>query len=137
MDEAAFPLRSGRALLALSLLATLAAGCSHPQSAANTLEREVPLSSGSFFEANLAMNATDTIAYRWFTSPDTELAFDVHSHEGGELRYHERTNASRGEGAFTAPEDGVYSLLWENPAGESVTVSFRIDGDFALDSTAP
>lgn len=124
----------------LALVASLAAlaGCSQPPAApADTFEREVDLAPGSFVEVNLAMNDSAELAYRWSTAPEATIAFDVHSHAGDEVRYHERANASSREGSFTAPSGGTYSLLWENTADEEVTVEVEVEGEFRVDSVVP
>lgn len=126
------------ALLVLLIGLAALAGCSQPPPApANSFEREVALSPGSFVEVNLAMNDSAELAYRWSTAPEATIAFDVHSHAGGEVRYHERANATSGEGSFTAPSEGTYSLLWENTADEEITVDVAIEGDFRIDSIVP
>lgn len=113
-------------------------GCLSADGPATTIERERAVDPGSFVEANLAMNHSAELTYRWSTSPSAEVAFDVHSHPSrGEVAYHDRYNASEGEGSFTAPSEGTYSLLWENRGEEPVTVSFHIAGDVELVSTAP
>lgn len=113
-------------------------GCLSADGPATTIERERTVEPGSFVEANLAMNGSAELTYRWSTSPSTEVAFDVHSHPSrDEVAYHERYNATGDEGSFTAPSEGTYSLLWENRGEEPVTVSFRIEGEVELVSIAP
>lgn len=127
-----------RPCLAIALtLAAAAAGCAGEASPATTIERNETVEPGSFVELNLEMNASAELAYRWSTTPETTIAFDVHSHEGTDVRYHEQVEASQHEGSFTAPEDGGYSLLWENTASEPVTVEIHIQGALVLDSVAP
>lgn len=122
----------------LALAAVGFAGCAEEGApAATSLDREETIAPGGFFEANLAMNESAEIAYRWSTSPETAVGFDVHSHEGGEVRYHEQASAAWGEGSFTAPEQGTFSLLWENTAEDPVEVAIHVEGDFALASVAP
>lgn len=127
-------------LLATALLLAGLAGCMEngPPSPATTIERERSLEPGAFVEANLAMNGSDQLSYRWSTTPEGVLAFDVHSHPArGEVAYHERANATSGEGSFTAPSEGTYSLLWENQGEETITVNLRIEGDVELVSIVP
>lgn len=124
-------------LLVLSLLGPAMAGCVDDEAPAMTIERNETVEPGSFVELNLRTNASTELAYRWSTSPETTVAFDVHSHDGDETRYHEQVDASAHEGTFTAPADGVYSLLWENPSSEPVTVAIHVEGDAVLASVAP
>lgn len=125
-------------LLGLVAASAVLAGCSQqPPAPENTFEREATVPAGSFFEANLAMNESAEITYDWSTSPEVVLAFDVHSHDGREVRYHDRVNASTHEGSFTAPSQGTFSLLWENTGGEEITVEVTVEGEFGLASVAP
>lgn len=131
--------RPRHALAAGLLLATVAlAGCmdgSAPPT--NTFDREASIAPGGFFEANLAMDESAEIVYRWSTSPETTVGFDVHSHAGDEVRHHEQASAASGQGAFTAPEEGTFSLMWENPAEDPVEVTIHVEGAFELVSEAP
>lgn len=123
-------------LLAAGLV--LAAGCTTgPAPPATTVDREVSVDPGSFFEANLAMNESAELAYEWTTANGSTVAFDVHSHTSTGIQYHERANGTAGEGTFAAPEEGTFSLLWENPAEDPATLSLTIEGDFEIESTVP
>lgn len=130
-----------RALAALLVAAAgLAAGCadgSQSPPPAERVQREVRVDPGSFFEANLAMDEGDELAYAWRTLGEGPVAFDVHSHEGSQVTYHERANGSAGEGGFRAPGNGTYSLLWANDGRDAVTVNLSIEGAFAVESFAP
>lgn len=104
----------------------------------NAIERSEMLSSGEFIELNLVMNDSDALTYRWSTSNETELAFDVHSHSSsGGVEYHEQVDASSAEGGFTAPAEGTYSLLWENRGSDAVNLDIHVEGSFRLVSVAP
>lgn len=134
------PARSGgpaRFGLAAVLL-VLAAGCSSSTAPPpTTVERTEDLAPGEFFEANLAMNDSAELSYEWETANGSSLAFDVHSHTYTGVRYHEQANGTSGQGTFTAPRNGTFSLLWENTGDGPAIVSLAIEGDFRVESFAP
>lgn len=135
-DETEAP-QLGQAAAAVLLAVTLVGCTSSPAPAANTVERTVEISAGEFFEANLEMNESSHLTYEWTTADGSQVAFDVHSHTYTGVRYHARDNGSAGQGTFTAPSNGTYSLLWENPGDEPATVELTIEGDFVVESFAP
>lgn len=118
------------------MLATAAAGCTGG-GPSTTIDREETVEPGSFVELNLLMNASAELTYRWTTTPETALGFDIHTHEGGEVDYRQQAETTSHEGSFTAPSQGTYSLQWHNPSDEPVTVEMHLEGAFTLESTAP
>lgn len=127
-----------RWLLAVVLLgAVLLAGCTE-EGREPVVEREETIEPGRFLELNFRMPDGGQMDYQWSTTPAREVAFDVHSHPSqGEVVYHDRANATESSGTFTAPGEDTYSLLWENPTDEPVTVSVHVGGDVELASVQP
>ena len=81
---------------------------------------------GWVHEVEVPMRAGDMIHYTSeHDGPGNRVAFNVHSHQGKEVTYHAKgTDASVG-GAFTAPSEGKFYLMWENVSEAPVRVRIR------------
>ncbi|MBI4394267.1 MAG: hypothetical protein HY556_10825 [Euryarchaeota archaeon] len=94
---------------------------------------------GRFGETDLNLSRGDVIEYEWSTSPPTVIGFNVHTHRDDKtIEYNEARNVS-GKGAYTAPETGTHSILWDPdpPATRSFNVTFRLGGNYACLSSVP
>lgn len=90
---------------------------------------------GGFVEVNLAMNASAEVSASF--EADAPLAWDVHSHDGQRVLVHDNGTAANGTINLQAPEEGVYSLLWENRRDAATTVSVTVRGSATLAGIAP
>jgi hypothetical protein len=50
---------------------------------------------------------------------DGKLLVDAHTHKGEQILVYGRSEGSQGAVDFKAPEDGVYSFLWEHPGKDA------------------
>jgi hypothetical protein len=55
----------------------------------------------------------------------SRVEFNVHSHHGKEVTYHAKASESLVEGAFSAPAEGKFYLMWENVSDGPVRVRIR------------
>lgn len=120
-------------LVAVSLSLVGWAGCASP-SKPNEVQRQVTLADGEAFEANIALNGTDEIAYSWRTANGTTVAFDLHTHTPYGANYLRTEHAPNGSDTFSPPETGNYSLRWVNDGRTELTLTVEIDGNFTLRS---
>lgn len=113
-------------------LLLLALACGGPpvtvaaDSQTGELERSLDLAPGAFAEANLELPAGATVRAR-FDAGSVPLHWDVHSHPGSEVVIHDQGQATSGTIEFTPAEAGPYSLLWENRAAASTTLSVTLE----------
>jgi|GEM_PF-2084497 len=69
---------------------------------------------GEFAEANFTMSKGSSVSVT-FANGSADVAWDVHSHEAsGATKVHNKGNGGDGTVEFTAPADGVFSILWKN-----------------------
>lgn len=52
------------------------------------------------------------------------------------MKYWQQGEDAKAEGAFTAPERGIYSLLFENAGALPVDITYEMTGAFRLHSHA-
>lgn len=105
-----------------------------------TLALEVPVAprhtvtipAGKFYEINAQVPAGGGMAWDW--SADGAVAFDVHSHFGGEVQKHAQVDGTRDRGGLEVGQGGGYSYLWENRGTVPVTLTLRVWGDLTVDS---
>lgn len=57
--------------------------------------------------------------------PAGAVEFNIHSHQGPQVTYHARSADARISGAFTAPWEGKFYLMWENKGKEPARVAVR------------
>lgn len=97
------------------------------------LEETVTISRG--FEINLYMDPGDYFNYSWsLASGDSAIDWDIHSHPGGEVVYHHEGRDTEAEGNFTAGPHEVYSIYWRPDVAQSVTLTYRVEGNFTVHS---
>jgi hypothetical protein len=113
-----------RVPFALGAVVLLLAGCASGPNL--DLSGAKPLAAGGFLELNLRMEAGDRISYDW--SSDAPVEFNIHTHGAGGVQDFVQEQATAKSNHFEAPADGVYSLMWENKATRSVTVSYAVSG---------
>ncbi len=124
------PVVDWRVAAAVAILLT---GCtSAPQ---NLFEMDVAIEPGTFAEFNTHMEAGATIQWTW--SADAEVPWDLHSHAGRQVQIHQRGTDSAGNGSFTAPSAGTYSLYWNNVGNQTVKLSYEVSGEHAFKSAVP
>lgn len=108
---------------------------SDPVPGQRNLEESLALAAKGFAEVNFLMEANETVRYQWRLAEGAPAAaFNVHSHENGQVIVHNETRGATGTGSFTAPKRGVYSLLWENEAGPDTVANLTMAGAFRLHS---
>lgn len=100
---------------------THAEGACGSQTESDTeLESDIPtvrafdVKPGQFAEANFTMAKGSTVTVT-FAKGSAEITWDVHSHDHtGGTKIHDKGTGGDGTVEFTAPEDGVFSVLWRN-----------------------
>ena len=124
--------------------AVAAIGCGDPPGAPvltdgqnGPITRELDVPADQLAELNLRMTGgTEVIVSHTAAVP---FQWDVHSHRGSEtIIYTQGASASEAV-AFTAPEDGLYSYLWENAgtATEHLAIEADLPPGAELDSWFP
>lgn len=99
------------------------------------LSEQVTIAPGTFFEINTIMPEGASFHWDWTTTE--VVAFDVHSHFDGEVQYLVEKTTDADVGHFTNDREGGYSLLWDNEGNVPVTLTYRVWGEFAVDSYFP
>lgn len=89
----------------------------------------------NFYEINTVSPLGGTLHWDW--SASAEVHFDVHSHFDDEVQYPVTMTASAHAGSYTNEREGGYSYLWQNDGAVAVTVTYRVWGDWELDSVFP
>lgn len=98
----------------------------------NVDRRTMQLGGRSFYEINLILEKGASFNFT-FTSGGP-ITWDIHSHPPGGVKYwHEGTGTEASQG-FTAPDRGVYSVLFENEGATDVPLQYEITGRFRLHS---
>ncbi|MBI2078481.1 MAG: hypothetical protein HYT80_08965 [Euryarchaeota archaeon] len=108
----------------------VAACASQPAPVAGSVE--LPPAGVGFFEINLRGAAGSTASYDWSTTPTTTVHFDVHTHRGNRVDYLENGTFAARRGSVAFPENGTYSLLWQNPEAHPALLRYEVVGDFTL-----
>lgn len=114
---------------------TLAAVAELIVPADNEVVKTVALRGGAgFYEVNMIMeeNATFTFSFN-ATEP---INWDVHSHPESGVKYWQEGTDTSAAGSFTAPERGIYSILFHNENPLPVDVTFELYGAFRQHSHA-
>ncbi len=102
-------------------------------------DRSFQVEPGKFAEANFKMKEGSTVAVT-FSKGSADIAWDVHSHDhSGGRKIHDEGKGGEGTVEFTAPEDGVFSVLWNNGGSDptSLDVSVRPGEGASLHSWMP
>ena len=137
-----------RTPLAIVLALVLASGClggadplpqsqppPEPKAEPERLDNALTLRARGYHEANLRLDANDSIAYRWNASH--AISWDLHSHEGPAVKTWVQGKEMRAEGTFTAPVAGVYSLYFHHTEPYPIHVTYHVEGAFEVDSLSP
>lgn len=99
----------------------------------NNLVRDtVELGAASFYEINLIMEANASFTFR--LDADAPVRWDIHSHPPSGLKKWDGGESASVDTSFTAPERGVYSVLFENPGATPVRVDYEVAGRFRMHS---
>ena len=85
-----------------------------------------------FYEINLILEKDASFSFTF--SSTAPVKWDVHSHPKGGVKYWHEGVGTEGGVPFTAPERGVYSVLFENPGAVDAEVRYEIVGRFRLHS---
>ncbi len=81
---------------------------------------------GWVHEVEVPMAKGDAIAYETaHEGPAGVVEFNIHSHQGRDVTYHVKGTDPRMAGAFTAPWDGKFYLMWENVSHAPVRLRIR------------
>lgn len=78
----------------------------------------------SFAELMVPLESGQAISYSWEAGRD--VAFNIHSHHGKEITYHETFEGSKKRGTFEGPGKGHFYLMWQNTSAEPVEVHVRV-----------
>lgn len=100
----------------------------------NLVRQTATLRTPGFNEVNVIMEANATFTFAFNASGDVK--WDVHSHPPGGVKYWDQGVSASHAGAFTAPERGIYSLLFQNQGPVPVEITFEMRGRFRLHSHA-
>jgi hypothetical protein len=101
-----------------------AASSAPPTTGANT--RAIKIAPGTFAEANFTMTKGSTFSAT-FTDGSTDIAWDIHSHDhSGGTEFHDQGAGGDGTVEFTAPADGVFSVLWKNGGSAPTTLNIAL-----------
>ncbi len=102
-------------------------------------DRSFQVEPDKFAEANFKMKKGSTVTVT-FSKGVADIAWDVHSHDhSGGTKIHDKGTGGDGTVEFTAPEDGVFSVLWKN-GGSTATpldVSITLGDGASLHSWMP
>ncbi len=81
---------------------------------------------GKFAEANFQMTKGSKVSAR-FTKGSAEIAWDVHSHDhSGGTQIHDEGTSGEGTVELIAPDDGVFSILWQNTGNTATPLDVTI-----------
>ena len=80
---------------------------------------------GSVVELAAELTPGQTVIYHW--EAEVEVEFNIHSHQGDAVTYHERLIQREADGVFGSRTPVDYYLMWENgrPGPVSVRVELR------------
>jgi hypothetical protein len=122
-------------VIALTLLGSLAFSPVTAQEGVHDRDYQIrfEVPAGQWGELNLHMEKGGILA--WGVQIEGPMVYlDLHSHEGDDVVYHERFDATTGEnGTFVAPQRDVFSFFVHNRAQDPAMVELRARGPFGLD----
>ena len=131
-----FPVGIRLLALALAILLQALSGC-----AGSNLEswaRGTTVRPYGFEEVDITMEKGGLIEWDWSTEGGDRLDFNVHSHVNGQVTHYVERTGSSDEGRFTAPQDGTFSVLWENrELLRNVPLSYTLRTDGAILTPPP
>lgn len=90
------------------------------------------IGAASFYEINLILEKGAGFNFTYTSTGPVK--WDVHSHPKGGVKYWHEGEGTQASQGFTAPERGVYSILFENPGATDVQVQYEVVGRFRLHS---
>jgi hypothetical protein len=101
-----------------------ACGAASPDEHAAT-QNNFTIAPGKFAEANFKMAKGSTVLVE-FDDGGSQMKWDVHSHDasGGTVIHAEGRGGPKVE--FTAPSDGVFSVLWKNEGDGPATLDVSV-----------
>ena len=98
----------------------------HTPEYAKDLELPPKKQKGWVHEVEVPMRAGDMLHYEsQHAGPGSRIEFNVHSHKGKEVTYHMKLSEALVVGAFTAPWEGKFYLMWENVSDAPVSVRIQ------------
>lgn len=100
----------------------------------NVVRQSTTLRAPGFNEVNVIMEENATFTFSFNAS--APIHWDVHSHPEGGVKYWDEGTSASHDGAFTAPQRGIYSLLFQNQGAVPADLSFEMVGKFRLHSHA-
>jgi hypothetical protein len=106
---------------------------------AQPMSRSFSIASGEFAEVNFEMAKGSTVIVT-FDAGSGGIVWDVHSHDSsGGTQIHDRGEGGSGRVEFTAPEDGIFSILWKNedPTDSPLDVAVSLDKGTRIHSWMP
>lgn len=119
----------------LLVLAVTSAGCASDPSGEILLDEERTLERGEFLEVDLEIDAGEEVRAS-YTANGT-VGWNVHSHEDGEVVVHDEGAGTDGTITYEAPDEGTYSLLWQNRDADPVVLSVNVTGQARIVNVAP
>lgn len=88
--------------------------------------RSFAIAPGEFAEANFRMTKGSMVTVA-FSRGSFAIAWDVHSHDhAGGTKIHDEGKGGAGTIEFTAPSDGVFSVLWKNTGTEATPLDATV-----------
>lgn len=90
-------------------------------------ERRFHLPSGVLVEAGLDMRADDSVDVS-FASGGGPVVWDIHIHDGDQIRTEAQGQGGEGMFTFVAPQDGTYWSLWLNDQVSTLEVDVVYQG---------
>ncbi len=103
-----------------------AEGSEQPGAALAT-ERNFEVAPGKFAELNMTLSKGATVRVG-FSSVARAVTWNVHSHaHGGGTHIHDEGSSKDGTIEFTAPDDGVFSVLWKNDAEAATPLNVAVE----------
>ena len=92
-----------------------------------TLQETVTLASdgepGCFVEVEAFLREGEILSYSW--RADEPLDFNIHAHREERVDFFVEERACEGRGAFHAPRENAFYLMWTNRHTEDVAVRFQ------------
>lgn len=119
----------------LLVLAVTSAGCASEPSAETLVDEERTLERGEFLEVDVEIDAGGEVRASY--SANGTVGWNVHSHEDGEVVVHDEGAGTNGTIAYQAPDQGTYSLLWQNRDADPVELSVTVRGQARVVNVAP
>ena len=79
---------------------------------------------GWVVEIKAVMSKGGVLCYEY--TADERVSFNIHSHHGKDVSYHIKAEAEVSAGAFNAPADHDYYVMWENKLPRAVKLKYRL-----------